>query len=92
MNIYKTAIEYASIVIILRMQMRLSNKMIEEKYKTSFVEDIFLNNVKTLEEFKTRAQLYGWNFKEGGFAVIVDINNIKKKYMTRIDPETNDKL
>lgn len=92
MNIYKTAIEYASIVIILRMQMRLSNKMIEEKYKTSFVEDIFLNNVKTLEEFKTRAQLYGWNFKEGGFAVIVDINNIKKNYMTRIDPETNDKL
>lgn len=80
------------IVIILRMQMRLSNKMIEEKYKTSFIEDIFLNNVKTLEEFKTRAQLFGWNFKEGGFAVLVDINNIKKNYMIRIDSETNDKL
>ena len=61
-NIYKTAIEYASIVIILRMQMRISNTMIEEKYKTSFVEDLFFNNVKTIEEIRTRAQLYGWDF------------------------------
>lgn len=91
-NIYKTAIEYASIVIILRMQMRISNTMIEEKYKTSFVEDLFFNNVKTIEEIRTRAQLYGWDFKEGGFVVLVDINNIKKNYLTKLDPEENSKL
>lgn len=92
LNIYQTAIEYASIVIIVRMQMLLSNKLIEDKYKTSFIEDLFLNNVKTLTEIQSKAQLYGWNFIDGGLAVIIDINNIKKKYITNLDKETNSKL
>ena len=88
-NIYKTAIEYASIVIILRMQIRISNRMIEEKYYSSFVGDLMLNNVKTREEINTRAHLYGWNLDGGGFVAIIDINNIKKYYLRNLDTGTN---
>lgn len=91
-NIYKTAIEYASIVIILRMQIRISNRMIEEKYYSSFVGDLMLNNVKTREEINTRAYLYGWNLDGGGFVAIIDINNIKKYYLRNLDTGTNEKL
>lgn len=91
-NVYKTAIEYASIVIILRMQIRISNRMIEEKYYSSFVGDLMLNNVKTREEINTRAHLYGWNLDGGGFVAIIDINNIKKYYLRNLDTGTNEKL
>lgn len=91
-NIYKTAIEYASIVIILRMQIRISNRMIEEKYYSSFVGDLMLNNVKTREEINKRAHLYGWNLDGGGFVAIIDINNIKKYYLRNLDTGTNEKL
>lgn len=91
-NIYKTAIEYASIVIILRMQIRISNRMIEEKYYSTFVGDLMLNNVKTREEINTRAHLYGWNLDGGGFVAIIDINNIKKYYLRNLDTGTNEKL
>ena len=91
-NIYKTVIEYASIVIILRMQIRISNRMIEEKYYSSFVGDLMLNNVKTREEINTRAHLYGWNLDGGGFVAIIDINNIKKYYLRNLDTGTNEKL
>lgn len=91
-NIYKTAIEYASIVIILRMQIRISNRMIEEKYYSSFVGDLMLNNVKTREEINTRAHLYGWNLDGGGFVAIIDINNIKKYYLRNLDTGTNENL
>lgn len=91
-NIYKTAIEYASIVIILRMQIRISNRMIEEKYYSSFVDDLMLNNVKTREEINTRAHLYGWDLDGGGFVAIIDINNIKKYYLRDLDTGTNEKL
>lgn len=74
-HVYHTALEYASIVIILRMQILVSNHMIEEKYRSSFVGDLVLNNVKTLTEIETRAHLYGWDFNAGGFIVIIDINN-----------------
>lgn len=39
--------------------------MIEEKYRSSFVGDLVLNNVKTLTEIETRAHLYGWDFSAG---------------------------
>ena len=91
-NTYKTAMEYASIVLILRMQMRISNHMIEEKYHSSFIEDLLLNNVKTDAEVHTRSQLYGWDFSYGGVVVIIDINNIKKYYTTKLDALTNARL
>ncbi len=91
-NIYKTAVENAAVVIILRMQVLISTNLIEEKYHSSFVEDLMLHNVKTKEEIHTRSQLYDWDLNGGGCAVIIDINNIKKHYLQKLDPATNDKL
>lgn len=91
-NIYKTSIEYASIVIILRMQVRISNHMIEEKYCSSFVGDLMLNNVKTRDEISARARLYGWDLSGGGFVTIIDINNLKTYYLRDLDSNTNNRL
>lgn len=51
-----------------------------------------LHNVKTKEEIHTRSQLYGWDLSGGGCAVIIDINNIKKHYLQKLEPAANDKL
>ena len=90
--ISQTAMEYASIVLILRMQVRISNQHIEEKYRETFLEDLLLNNVKTETEIHNRAQLYGWRFDHGGQVVVIDINNIKKYYLKSLDPRTNERL
>lgn len=91
-SVARTAIEYASIVLILRIQTRISNQHIEEKYRDAFMEDLLMNNVKTESEIHNRAQLYGWNFSHGGFVVVIDINNIKKYYIKSLDPQTNERL
>ena len=91
-HVYHTALEYASIVIILRMQILVSNHMIEEKYRSSFVGDLVLNNVKTLTEIETRAHLYGWDFNAGGFIVIIDINNFKKYYLKELSSKEGRQL
>lgn len=91
-NKSKTALEYASIVIILRMQMRISTRLTNEQYLSSFVEDLLLNNIKTEEEVHSRARLYGWDFSHGGRVVVVDINNIKMYYRNSLASSVNDKL
>ncbi len=91
-SIFKTAVENAGVVIILRMQVLISTNLIEEKYNSSFVEDLMFHNVKTREEIQTRSLLYGWNLSGGGCVVIIDINNIKKHYLQKLDSDTNNKL
>lgn len=91
-TVAQTAIEYAAVVLILRMQTRISNQHIEEKYRDAFLEDLLLNNVKTENEIHNRAQLYGWNFRNGGVVVVIDINNIKKYYLKSLDSQTNERL
>lgn len=66
--------------------------MIEEKYRSSFVGDLVLNNVKTLTEIETRAHLYGWDFSAGGFIVIIDINNFKKYYLKELSSKEGRQL
>lgn len=88
----QTALEYATMVLIIRMQKRISHRRIEEKYKDLFLEDILTNNVKTENEIHNRAHLYGWNFENGGLVAIVDINNIKKYYIKSFDSKLNNKL
>lgn len=61
----------------------------QEKYKASFLEDLLLNNVKADIEIHNRARLYGWDFTNGGLAAVVDINNIKKYFIDRLDSNTN---
>ncbi len=79
------ALEYASIVLILHSQVRIANQQMAEKYKASFLEDLLLNNVKADIEIHNRARLYGWDFTNGGLAAVVDINNIKKYFIDRLD-------
>lgn len=88
-NSVQTALEYASIVLILRIQIRISNQQMAEKYKEAFLEDLLLNNVKADMEIHNRARLYGWDFTHGGLAAVVDINNIKKYFIDRLDSSTN---
>lgn len=91
-DVAQTAVEYASVVLILRIQTRISNRHIEEKYRDVFLEDLLINNVKTENEIHNRASLYGWSFRSGGLVAAIDINNIKKYYVKGLDPETNERL
>ena len=88
-NHVQTALEYASIVLILHSQVRIANQQMAEKYKASFLEDLLLNNVKADLEIHNRAKLYGWDFTNGGLAAVVDINNIKKYFIDQLDSNTN---
>ena len=81
----QTALEYASIVLILHIQVQIANQQMAEKYKASFLEDLLTNNVKTDVEIHNRARLYGWDFTNGGLAAVVDINNIKKYFTDHLD-------
>lgn len=81
------ALEYAATVLALRMMDRVASQRIEDKYRDVFLEDLLTNNVKTETEIHSRARLYGWDFHNGGLVVIVDINNIKKFYVTGFDLE-----
>ena len=80
------ALEYAATVLALRMMDRVASQRIEDKYRDVFLEDLLTNNVKTETEIHSRARLYGWDFHNGGLVVIVDINNIKKFYVTGLRP------
>lgn len=91
-SLSQTAYEYASIVIILRMQMRISNYMVDEKYRNSFLEDLLLNNIKTEGEIHSRSKLYDLDFTHGGQVILFDINKIKKYYTPELDSKTNEKL
>ena len=91
-NHVQTALEYASIVLILHSQVRIANQQMAEKYKASFLEDLLLNNVKADLEIHNRARLYGWDFTNGGLAAVVDINNIKKYFIDQLDSNTNQML
>lgn len=91
-NCVQAAVEQAGIILILRMQTRISNQYAVEKYKGNFIEDILLNNIKKESEIHNRAALYNWNFHNGGVVVTVDINNLKQNFMEKLDSHTNQRL
>ena len=91
-NCFQTAVEQAGIILILRMQTRISNQYVVEKYKGIFIEDILLNNIKEESEIHNRAALYNWDFHNGGAAVTVDVNNIKQNFTEKLDSHTNQML
>ena len=88
----RSALKYAASAIALRMMNRIASQRVEDKYRDVFIEDLLTNNVKTETEIHNRARLYGWDFRNGGLVVIVDINNIKKFYTAGLDMETDAKL
>ncbi len=86
------AVEQAAITLILRMQVRLSNKYVEERYRATFVEDLLFNNIKGEQEIHNRAHLYGWDLHDGGIVAVVDVNNLKKHFTQKLDSSKNQML
>lgn len=88
----KVAVEQAGIILILRMQVRISQKLVAERYKSVFLEDLLLNNIKGEAEIHNRAILYHWDFSNGGIVAVLDINNIKKHFTKKLDTDQNRRL
>ncbi|WP_333638491.1 PucR family transcriptional regulator [Tissierella praeacuta] len=75
-------IEHASTVLKLNIQKEISNYQIEQKYRDEFIQDLIINNIRTVEEANNRAALYGWKIENGLVCLIVDIDNFKEKFMS----------
>jgi purine catabolism regulator len=75
-------IEHASTVLKLDIQREISNHQIEQKYRDEFIQDLIINNIKTVEEANNRAALYGWKMEKGLVCLIVDIDNFKEKFIS----------
>lgn len=86
---FLTAIENATTNIILREQTLISNRQVAEQYKNALVHDLLINNIKSETEIHNRADIYGWNFHNGGIVAAVDINNIKQRFTEHISSATN---
>lgn len=75
-------IEHASTVLKLNIQKEISNRQIEQKYRDEFIQDLLLNNIKTIEEANNRAALYGWKMDKGLVCLIVDIDDYKERFLS----------
>jgi purine catabolism regulator len=73
------AINHASTAIKLKIQIKISNLEIENQHKNEFVQDILLNNIKSQMVIESRAKHYGWSYENGLCAVVVKIDNFKKR-------------
>ena len=88
----RVAVEQAGITLILRMQVRISQQLVDERYKDVFLEDLLLNNIKGESEIHNRACLYHWDFSNGGVVAVLDINNIKRHFTKKLDSVQNKRL
>ena len=86
---------HASTALKLIAQKYISNMEIETRYRDGFVQDIVLNNIKSLQEVVKRGKIYGWDLSEKFYtAVIVDIDDFKIQYLnirSKEDSETIEK-
>lgn len=63
-------------------QKYLSNMEIEARYRDGFVQDIVLNNIKSLQEVIKRGKIYGWDLSDRWYTtVVVDIDDFKIQYL-----------
>ena len=81
------AIEHASTVLKFQKQKKISNMQVESRYRSEFVRDLIINNIKNSEEVENRAEFYGWNFSKGIVSIIVDIDDFKMQYLKMDDKE-----
>lgn len=75
------AIEHASTVLKLEIQKKISNIQIESRYRHEFIQDLIMDNVKSLQEIINRAKVYDWDFEKGNVVAIFDIDNFKGQYL-----------
>jgi len=78
----RMTIGHASTVLKLNIQKEISNRQIEQKYRDVFIQDLLVNNIKTVEEANNRALLYGWKMDKGLVCLIVDIDNFKDRFIS----------
>ena len=78
----RITIEHASTVLKLNIQKEISNHQIEQKYRDEFIQDLLLNNIRTVEEANNRAALYGWKMDKGLVCLIIDIDNFKGRFLS----------
>lgn len=96
MSNYETMIlNHASTALKLIVQKYISNMEIESRYRDGFVQDIVLNNIKSLQEVIKRGKIYGWDLSEKFYTtIIVDIDDFKLQYLNirnKKDSETIEK-
>lgn len=72
---------HAITVLKLDLQNRISNHQIESKYREHFVQDLIFNNIQSLQEIRSRADLYNWKFESPSVVIIFDIDNFKQQYI-----------
>lgn len=89
---YKIAVEQAGTVLILKIQKQLATTQIEANYREQFVIDLLMSNFTSREEIMNRAKIYNWNLRNGGAAVIVDVDHFKQQYLERLDKERSQTL
>lgn len=82
---YQIATEQAAIVLILKIQKLRAERRIEGNYRELFVEDLLKANFRTREEIANRARIYGWDFTDGGYAVILKVEGMQANYMAGLD-------
>mgnify|MGYP000165825747 CR=1 FL=1 len=91
---YETMIlTHASTALKLIAQKYISNMEIETRYRDGFVQDIVLNNIKSLQEVVKRGKIYGWDLSEKFYTVIiVDIDDFKQQYLNIRSKEDNENI
>lgn len=82
-------LEYASIVLILHSPGAYCQSADGRKIQGFFPGRSSVKQCKSRYRVHNRARLYGWDFTNGGLAAVVDINNIKKYFIDRLDSNTN---
>ena len=82
---YETMIlSHASTALKLIAQKYISNMEIESRYRDGFVQDIVLNNIKSLQEVIKRGKIYGWDLSEKYYTtVIVEYYVLTKRFSSR---------
>ena len=74
-------------VLIIKVQKLLAERRFEGDYREQFVEDLLKANFRTREEIANRAKIYGWDFPDGGYAVILSVDGVRAHYTTWLDKE-----
>ena len=84
-NYYRITVEQSGVILIIKAQKLLARKRVEEGYRELFVDDLMRAGIDAREELSNRARIYGWDFRDGGFAAILDVSGIREQYRSGLD-------
>lgn len=74
------AISHAATALQLCVQRDIAAREVERRYRDEFVQDLILNNVRYQREVGNRANRFGWDLSGWGRAIIVDIDEYKRRW------------